>query len=652
MRALVLAAAFAVHLLTAAPAALAASPPPPREAPPAARAEPLLVRPDLEAWLDGFMPFALQRGDIAGAEVVVVKDGQVLLAKGYGLADVATLRPVDPQATLMRPGSISKLFTWTAVMQLVEAGKLDLDSDVNRYLDFTIPPRAGKPITLRDLMIHRPGFEEKFKVLEAVSRRDTPSLEAFVKGWTPTRIYPPGEVSAYSNYGATLAGYIVQRVSGQRFEDYVRDHIFVPLEMRNATFEQDPHPGDGRATNYVTGSGKPHAFEFVGDAPAGALSISGADMAKFMLAHLGEGQWDGRRILSAQSERQMQTPSWPVAPPFNAMALGFYGQDWNGHRILGHAGDLIASHADLRLMPNDHVGVYVAMNSWGKDNASSALRDALMRGFFDRYFAAPPAPPLTWRNSRADGARLVGSYEPSRRSDDTFASLGGILTQVEMRLRPDGALIFPSFLEPNGQPSLWRETASGQWRNADGTAALAINERGGRVLSLTSSEIPPIMVWTPVPASRDAAWNRPLLFAALIVQLAICAAWAVVPLVRRAYGGRFELSGRAAVVYRLSRGAALLDFVFLAGWLAVLAPASSNPAILGPALDPWLRAIQATGVAGLLLGVCIPLNLVRVWRERPRRWAGRCANLLLTLSWLATAWLALIFHLITPSLNY
>ena len=452
--------------------------------------------------------------------------------------------------------------------------------------------------------------------------------------------------------GATLAGYIVQRVSGQRFEDYVRDRIFAPLGMDHATFEQDPRPGDGQATNYVAASGKPHGFEFVGDAPAGALSITGADMARFMLAHLGDGQWDGRRILSSASERRMQAPAWVTTPPFNAMALGFYGQDWNGHRIIGHAGDLIASHADLRLMPQDHVGVYVAMNSWGKDNASSALREALMRGFFDRYFPAQPATPPGWREGRADGARLVGSYEASRRAADTFASLGGIITQGEMRRRPDGALVFNRFLEPNGQPSVWRETTTGEWRNADGSAALAIEARGGRVRSLATSQIPPVMVWTPVPASRNAAWNRPLLFGALAVLIATVASWLGVPILRRVYGQSFALRGRPAAIYRLSRLAAVLNLTFLGGWLAVLAPASADPGILGPALDPWLRAIQAAGLAGLILGVSIPANLARVWAARPRLWGSRVANLLLTLAWLATAWLALIFHLITATLNY
>src|SRR5436190_24248172 len=124
-----------------------------------------LTKEDVEAWLDGFTPYALQRGDVAGAVVVVVKDGQVLLAKGYGYADVAARKPVDPERTLFRAGSVSKLYTWTAVMQLVEQGKVDLDTDINTYLDFKIPSRNGKPVTLRNLMTHTPGFDETIRAL-------------------------------------------------------------------------------------------------------------------------------------------------------------------------------------------------------------------------------------------------------------------------------------------------------------------------------------------------------------------------------------------------------------------------------------------------------------------------------------------------------
>ena len=184
-----------------------------------------LTNQDLSTFLDGFVPLALARGDVAGGVVSVVKDGKVLFAKGYGYSNLEKRTPVTVDRTLFRIGSTSKLFTWTAVMQLVEQGKLDLDKDINGYLDFKIPPYEGKPITLRNLMTHTPGFEDTARNLISTDGKPV-NLEHYLKSHLPERIFPPGEVVAYSNYGCGLAGYIVQRVSGQDFDDYIEQHIY------------------------------------------------------------------------------------------------------------------------------------------------------------------------------------------------------------------------------------------------------------------------------------------------------------------------------------------------------------------------------------------------------------------------------------------
>src|SRR5215470_3183238 len=231
---------------------------------------------DVGAFLDGIMPQQLGREDIAGAVISVVKDGKVLFAKGYGYADVEKKTPVSPDNTLFRPGSISKLFTWTAIMQLVEQGKLDLDRDVNEYLDFKIPATFPKPITVRNLMTHTAGFEEHVKGLMVDDPARLPSLRTALISSLPKRMYPPGEVSAYSNYGASLAGYIVQRVSGEKFEDYVARHIFAPLHMEHSTFVQ-PLPKamqPDMSKGYFTPDRDPQPFEMISLSPAGALSAA------------------------------------------------------------------------------------------------------------------------------------------------------------------------------------------------------------------------------------------------------------------------------------------------------------------------------------------------------------------------------------------
>ena len=165
----------------------------PSTQPPATQGRPLTAD-DVNAWLDGFMPFALGKGQIPGAVVVVVKDGQILTERGFGYADVAKQTPVDPRMTLFRPGSISKLFTWTAVMQQVEQGKIDLDGDVNQYLDFKVPSYHGRPITMRNIMTHTAGFEEQVKNI--ITEDPTqPGYIDLLKRWTPTST--PISISRY-----------------------------------------------------------------------------------------------------------------------------------------------------------------------------------------------------------------------------------------------------------------------------------------------------------------------------------------------------------------------------------------------------------------------------------------------------------------------
>ena len=195
---------------------------------------------DLEPFLDGIVPLQLERSDVAGASVLVMQNGEVLLEKGYGYADLKGKKPVDPATTIFRLASISKLFTWVSVMQLAEQGKLDIDSDVNRYLDFQIRPAFSRPITLRNLMTHSGGFEEENRDIIVTNPKQAVSLRDFLIRNQPKRIFAPGTIPAYSNYGVGLAGYIVQRVSGQPFEQYVEQHIFAPLKMVNSTFYQPP----------------------------------------------------------------------------------------------------------------------------------------------------------------------------------------------------------------------------------------------------------------------------------------------------------------------------------------------------------------------------------------------------------------------------
>ena len=282
----------------------------------------LLEAADLSAWLDGMMPYALKSGDIGGMVVVVVKDGKILVQKGYGYADVATKRPMDPDRTMIRAGSTSKLFTWTAVMQLVQAGKIDLDRNINDYLDFKISPKGGTKITMRDLMNHRAGFEEGIKDLMSYDPKILQSDEEYLKSHPRPMLFAPGQVPAYSNYGATLAGYIVQRVSGEPFDAYIDRHILHPLGMMHSTFAQ-PLPAQFLpfvAKGYRTASDQPSPYELVTTRPAGSLTTTASDMARFMLAHLQQGQYNGFQMLSPEMTARAHSPTQAVPAGFSTMA--------------------------------------------------------------------------------------------------------------------------------------------------------------------------------------------------------------------------------------------------------------------------------------------------------------------------------------------
>jgi CubicO group peptidase (beta-lactamase class C family) len=211
-----------------------------RSVPSSAGAPPRGVRDrvELEAFLDGLMTANLADKHIAGATVAVVRDGVLFFAKGYGYADVEHHAPVDPARTLFRVGSATKLFTWTAIMQLVEQGKVDLDGDVNEYLDFKIPSTYPQAITLKHVMTHTTGFEDDVRDLFTTDAAKIVPLRRWLEAHIPERVRPPGTYSSHSNYATALAGYVVERVSGMPWEDYVEQHILGPLQMTHATVRQ------------------------------------------------------------------------------------------------------------------------------------------------------------------------------------------------------------------------------------------------------------------------------------------------------------------------------------------------------------------------------------------------------------------------------
>jgi CubicO group peptidase (beta-lactamase class C family) len=610
---------------------------------------PILQRADLEPWLDGFLPYALAAGDIAGAVVVVVKDGEVLLQKGYGYADLAEGEPVDPERTLFRPGSVSKLFTWTAVMQLVEQGKLDLDADVNQYLDFEIPHREGTPVTLRQVMTHTTGMEEQIRNLITASEENITPLGEALKYWTPERIHVPGSTPAYSNYATALAGYIVERVSGETFDDYIDRHIFEPLGMAHSSFRQPlpPQLREQVSKGYARASeGEPKPYEYISLAPAGSLASTGADMARFMIAHLQQGAYGDARILEAATARTMHSTGQASVGPLNRMMLGFYETTVNGHRAISHGGDTQWFHSDLQLFLDDGIGLFVSMNSSGREGATGHIRNALSRRFADRYLPGAPTPPegVPEQDAKQHAAQIAGSYVSSRRPDSNFMSLVNLLGPVKVLANEDGTISVTLALGPGGAPKKWREVAPYLWQDTTGTDRLAADVVDGRVTRFSLEPYAPIMVF-----QRQSAWQSlamPLLVASLVVLLLTVLAWPVSALVRRYYGAPYRLAGMDARAHRLVRIAALLVLLAMGGALALVVAMLGELEMTSPGTDGLIIALRLFATVVLPLGAAVAVwNAWQVLRAR-RRWLARLWALLLALACLFVLWIGFAHHLI------
>jgi len=605
---------------------------------------------DLSAWLDGRVPYALKSGDIAGMVISVVKDGKVLLQRGYGLDDVAAKKPMDPEKTMVRPGSTSKLFTWTAVMQLVQQGKIDLDRNVNDYLDFKIPETFGKPITMRHLMNHRAGFEEGLKDLLVYDPKVKPTTEQYLKDHPRPMLFAPGAVPAYSNYGVSLAGYIVQRLSGEPFEDYVERHIFLPLGMKHSTFRQ-PLPEQFKGLGgkgYHTAGGPPSEFELVVTAPAGSVSTTAADMSRFMLAHLQQGSLDGYAMLDAATTARMHSPTHEGLPGFSVMAHGFFHGKQNGRTVIGHGGDTVVFHTEFNLLPEEGVGIFFSYNSRGKDAAVYGARKELFDGFMDRYFPAPAgkeAPTLA--SAVSDAQQIAGRYQSSRRVEHGFLSVFYLLEQTVITANPDGTITAPG---GPGEMVTYREIGPQLWRKVGGAQMLTLKEIDG-VKTVIDSENP-VSVLQQSSFLHSAPLTLTVLTLSLLVILTTLVLWPLGALLRRAdrasSGASPELQ-RLRKVQRLSAGVGL---AWMVAWIILIQPILNTDFGMYNASNDWL--VGAVELSGILAVGAAAAGVWAAWRML-RSDASRLARVwgvLVALALLGFVWIGIVGQLLSWNLNY
>ena len=631
--------------------------PPPAKAPtapaPASSPAPVLTKQDFEAFLDALIPSQLQTRNIAGAVVSVVKDGQVVLQKGYGYADFEAKKPVVADQTLFRPGSISKLFTATAVMQLVEQGKLDLDRDVTDYVDFPIPKTYPEPITLRRLLTHTAGFEETLKNLFVAREADMKPLRTYLVDQLPARIFPPGKIPSYSNYGFTLAGFIVERVSGEKFERYIENHILKPLKMNNSSFDQ-PLPSQiapQMSKGYLNATKKPRDFEFVEAAPAGALSTTAADMTRFMLAFLQDGTVDGVSILKPETVRQMQTRQLELNPMICGLGVTFMEYWLNPVRVIGHGGDTIYFHSDMVLVPDAHIGYFLSYNSLGKNVGGG--RGEVQRAFMSRYFPSQgePKSEVDPNTARLDGQAVSGVYEGTRRSQTTFLRLISLLDQFSVKSDKDGILTIEENKNQRGELKKWKEIAPLVYNEVDGSERIAFRrDPSGKVTEMLP--FPAIYEGERVPWFNNKRLINVVIGGNLLLVVLTVLFWPVAVLVRRKYQRPLFAGKGDRVLYFLSRIVCLGELVFIL--VPVIAFSQGIEFIVkqSDGINPWLHALHLFGwivTAGILLLVITAIRFARV--PNLGVWF-RLHAMLLALGGIAFGLFCWQYHLLDPSLKF
>lgn len=453
---------------------------------------------ELQSLFDEAVPRLMAEYHIAGAVVGVTDSSKTLFQKGYGKADIAAGTPVHPETTLFRCGSISKLFTWTAIMQLEEQGLLDLSDPVEKYIDFELPNNYSEPVRIIDLMNHTPGFEDRLIGLLTTDEKYYETLEQSVRENIPRRVAPPGESSSYSNYGTMLAGYIVQRVTGIPYDQYVKEHIFEPLHMKHSTMIQPPPlaAGDSLAKGYSFSDGAfvEEPFEFANGAPAGALSSTASDMLRFYRAYLREGAGESGVILQPETVRKMQTTSFRHDLRANGMAHGFIEIGTDTDSILGHGGDTIFFHSLSAYLPDRDWAFFISTNT----GTGSQLGYDLEQMLLDKFVPAPDGKTLAAAQElEVDLEEYTGFFSMDRRSESDPTQIMSLIALIRPTVNESGdGLFLKSILDPAGSVYLPVDTDIFQQENGRMRVVFLRDEKG-RIESLYSNDAPVFLFSRP-----------------------------------------------------------------------------------------------------------------------------------------------------------
>jgi len=400
---------------------------------------------ELEILLDPIFAERMEKLHIPGAVVAIVKDGKIIYTKGYGVADVEKKTPVVPDKTLFRIGSITKVFTATAVMQLADDGKINLNDDVNKYLKgVQVPTTFSQAITFANLLTHTSGLDEISPGRRTSDESKVVPLGAFLK----TRIVrhlPPGEVISYSTYNPALAAHAIEQITQTPFKVYLQKNVFEPLGMNHTSITAVKNEyKQNLAVGYEYGENKyqPLPFQWFHTYPASDINSTATDMARFMIANLQYGTIDGKRFLSEKAAREMQKTHFRNHPRIPGWAYGFYEGTQNNLRFVEHGGSMDDGYSALMtLVPEKNLGIFIACNT---ESGAFGLAGTVKNAFLNRYFPAPTKPEIPKAKNPLPAAlkKFAGKYQSIIYCHSCPPKTSYVPEPFEVKVTDDGMLSF------------------------------------------------------------------------------------------------------------------------------------------------------------------------------------------------------------------
>jgi CubicO group peptidase (beta-lactamase class C family) len=431
---------------------------------------------DLAKFLDTFVPDLMRDEHIPGAAIVFVQNGKVVLSRGFGFANLEQKQTVHTGKTIFPIGSISKVFTATALVQLADHNKINLNADVNSYLKkLTVPDTYPQPITGAHLLSHTSGLDEIRPGTQAKSAKEIQPLHTFLKDRL-VLVHPPGIITSYSTYGITLAGLIVEEVSGLGFETYMSRNIWKPLQMNHTHISTPPRFAADVAIAYAAEDGKPERipYEWYHTTPASSINSTVEDMSNFILAHLQCGNYRDQRILSTRAACNMHRTQSITHPKMPGWTYGFQEDDKNGLRILEHGGDIAGFGSLLVLLPDENAGFFVVHHIEGGN-----LRFEIKQKLLDRYFPDKRSVTIPVPAPDSSGAlkRFAGLYRANLYCHTCKNPLP--VAEVEVTSNDDGTITV--------WEDRWVQTTPLLFVRLDGKRKIGFQEdKSGRILQMSA----------------------------------------------------------------------------------------------------------------------------------------------------------------------